>query len=375
MRRRIWYIFHGRFPSEKAASLWAAKTAEALMRSGASVTLLAPRRRGIIAQEHSVRVAYLPTLDLFSAQRLRHGAFWISALVFALTATIYLLRHGKKVDAIFSNEPQAMFLVSFFFPNCFYELHVAPTDKFFLYRSLFRRMRGFVTITKWGGDELVRKFGIPRERIMHAPGGVSIKQFDIPVSKDEARKKLDLPFDKKLALYTGHLYEWKGVDTLAQAAALLPQDTEIIFVGGTPNDVEVFKKKYATIPNIHIIGHQPHEAIPLWQRAADVLVLPNTEKKRISKYNTSPMKLFEYMASGVPIVASDLPSLREVISDDTAVFVAPDNPAALAEGITRILSDFSSSEQMGKAARNEVERYSWKRRSDQIGRFIGRSFS
>lgn len=370
MDQRIWYIFHGRFLSEKAASLWAAKTAEAFMHSGASVTILAPRRKGDIAGGHSVRTIYLPTIDLFSVPLLGHGAFWISALVFALAATIYLLRHGRKGDVIFSNEPQAMFLVSLFFPRCFYELHVFPTHKRLLFRILLRRMRGIIAITKWIGNELTNVFGISPSRILHAPGGVDVKKFSIGISTKEARERLGLPLDRFIAMYTGHLYPWKGVDTLAQAAMLLPQGTEVIFVGGTHHDVEAFKKKYTSVMTLRIIGHQPHEVIPLWQKAADVLVLPTSGKAPIGRYYTSPMKLLEYMASERPIIASDLPSTREVVSDTSAFLVTPDDPESLAKAIQALCADKERGQRLAGEARERVKSFSWKKRGEQIHQFI-----
>ncbi len=104
--------------------------------------------------------------------------------------------------------------------------------------------------------------------------------------------------------------------------------------------------------------------MPLWQSAADVLVLPNTAKEAISRDYTSPMKLFMYMASGVPIVATDLPSVVDVVGKDMATIVPPDDPEALAFGIERALTK----EADGKVTRAKawVSHHTWERRAERI---------
>ena len=103
----------------------------------------------------------------------------------------------------------------------------------------------------------------------------------------------------------------------------------------------------------------------MYLRAADVLVLPNSAKKEVSKTYTSPMKLFEYMASSVPIVASDLQSLREVLDDSTCYFFISDNSESLATVITKALKDLQAP---AKAARphEKVQRYTWGNRAESI---------
>ena len=120
---------------------------------------------------------------------------------------------------------------------------------------------------------------------------------------------------------------------LADSSKYLGGSFLVVFVGGTLNDIKNFKKKYIESKNILFTGYKEHKEIPIWQKSADVLVLPNTAKEKISKYYTSPMKLFEYMASKRAIIASDIPSIRELVNDDMVYFVEPDNPLKLSNGI------------------------------------------
>jgi 4-amino-4-deoxy-L-arabinose transferase-like glycosyltransferase len=155
---------------------------------------------------------------------------------------------------------------------------------------------------------------------------------------------------------------------LAQAAAFLPKDTHLYFVGGTEEDIARMQKQYPNTQNIFFKHHRPHDEIPLWQRAADVLVLPNTAQERISAEDTSPMKLFEYMASGTPIVASRLPSVEEIADDSRAILVTPDDPQALAEGIKKAL--LGAGEEKTLPAREWVAEHTWEKRAGRISAWI-----
>ena len=120
-------------------------------------------------------------------------------------------------------------------------------------------------------------------------------------------------------------------------------------------------------------GYRPPSEIPLWLKAADVLVLPNSAKKDISKFYTSPMKLFEYMASKRPIVASNLPSLREILNKENAILlVEPDNPEALAQGIKQAMEDRNLVQTITQNAYDDVQNYTWEKRAEKILKFICR---
>ena len=173
--------------------------------------------------------------------------------------------------------------------------------------------------------------------------------------------------DKKIILYTGHLYKWKGVDTLLKVA----QDFQFpnalfVFVGGTKEDIKSFKEKAKNLDNVMIVGHKLYTEIPYWLKAADVLVLPNSGRQDISKHWTSPLKVFEYMASRRPIVASDLPSIREILNEENAILVEPDNPQALSSGILEALKNKQLSDKISSRAFEDVKQYSWDKRAEKI---------
>jgi len=372
--KKIFLLFPGRFPSEKAASLFAAKNCESFANLGAKVTLVVPRRlkrsKENVAKYYNIdsnfEIKYVTTLDLFNF--LKKIAFYINLLIFSLTSLIFLLRNAKKTDLIYTNETLPLLFASFFFENTLLEVHDYPENKKWFYGLLFSRTKWMLITNKWKLKKIVDDFKLPRNKIFLERNAVETKDFDIKETKQEARDKLDFPFEgnKKIILYTGHLYDWKGVDTLAEATRELPGNYEVIFVGGTKDDIDIFRDKYGDLKNIRIVGFRPHKEIPLWQRAADLLVLPNTAKQNISKYYTSPMKLFEYMASLTPTLASNILSITEIVNENNAFIVKPDNPQALGKKIIEAVTSEELATKKAKQARIDIEEHTWEKRAERI---------
>jgi len=139
-------------------------------------------------------------------------------------------------------------------------------------------------------------------------------------------------------------------------------------VGGHPAEhdrarVEALATTLLVRDRVRFTGQLPPADVPAQLRAASILVLPNTPSA-ISERYTSPLKLFEYMALGRPIIASDLPAIREVLTDgETAILVAPGNPAALAAAITRLVAEPVLAARLASAAHALSAQYTWDRRA------------
>ncbi len=377
-KKKIFYIFHGRFPSEKAASLFAAKSCEALANQGVELTLLVPRRlrrsKSDLFEYYQIKknfnVVFLPTIDLFSVFFVKKIAFFVSFILFSVISFVYLLVKVNRRNIIYSNETLPLILASLAFSNTFYEVHDFPETKFFFNRVLFKRLKWLLSTNKWKKQKLQEVFDLSPRKIIYEPNAVEVSNFNIKITKSEARKQLNLPEMTKIVVYTGHLYSWKGVSTLAEATKKI-SNVLVFFVGGTDKDVREFKHRYGYIKNIRIVGHRTHSEMPIWQKAADVLVLPNTAKEDISKFYTSPMKLFEYMASGTPIVASRITSILEILNRGNSELSIPDNPASFAKKINCVIKNTSKSSSLSKQALSDVKKYSWDKRAKRIIKFIG----
>lgn len=363
--KKILYIANIRLPTEKAHGVQIMEMCHAFAQDGNAVELIVPRRKNHIVEEtfsfydlpKNFRITRLFTWDLIAYGPI---GFIIQSLTFALAALFYL---RDQDSLVYSRDDLFLFLLSFTKKRYVYEVHAPKWHV--VSRRAMKRASLVVLISHGLKDFYVQK-GIPEKRLLVAPDGVNLERFSLVMSKEDCRTKLGLPQDKKIALYSGHLYSRKGAHVFAEAARQLGDDICCVFVGGTPVDIAEFKKLYGDVQNIRILGHRPHQDIPYYLSAADVLVLPNSAKDEDSRLYTSPMKLFEYMASGTPIIASDVPSLREVLTEENSLLVTPDEFPALAAGIITVFDDLKLATQLAENARHDVIRYSWNKREEII---------
>ena len=160
----------------------------------------------------------------------------------------------------------------------------------------------------------------------------------------------------------GKLDEWKGVPTLAKAAACTP-GVKTVIIGGSKEQVKAYKSEY---PEVEFLGGSQYSDLPAFQQAADILVIPNSAKTKVSAEYTSPLKLFSYMTAKRPIIASDIPSLRNVVSDSNVYFFAPDDPRSLKKVIETVLADPIQAANKAQAAFDLSKRYTWSNRARDI---------
>ena len=228
---------------------------------------------------------------------------------------------------------------------------------------VWRGAAGYVTITSGLADELRRRFG-DRERLAVIPDGVRVEG-DFRLKPEATVTEATLTVG-----YAGHLYPWKGVDVLVEALAQVPEVRGLI-VGGHEREPDLARVRalaltLAVSDRITFTGPVAHGDVPALLASASILVLPNPASA-ISSHATSPLKLFEYMAAGRAIVATDLPSIREVLTNnDTALLVAPGDARAMAAAIGRLAADPALRMRLGNAARAAAGNYSWNHRAERL---------
>lgn len=283
------------------------------------------------------------------------------------------LRENKH-DVWFVREPHLMLLTILFFlgrtfkvpPYILYEVHDMPRDFFdalsLKILTIFKKYK-IIVITNLLKEDLVNKYKLDAERVIVLPDGVDMELF-LPDEQDNLLNN-EKDQSKPLVVYTGSLFPWKGVYTLIDVAKSSP-DLQFWIVGGYKNDIQLVRDAAQGLENVKVWGYVTHNEIRNFLQCADVLVLPNSATYRMSERYTSPLKLFEYMASRKPIVASRLPSIEEILQDGHNGFlVEPDNAEALVEGIKRALSDTQTTSVVVQALL-DVEAYSWDRRIEAI---------
>ena len=366
----IFYIANIRLPTEKAHGLQIMKMCEQFA-GRADTELVVPRRFNPIKIDpfeyygvnRSFEITRLPVLDLVKFGRF---GFWLESLIFSKIAAIYLFL--KKADVIYGRDEIPLYFLSFFKKNVFWEAHQGRVN--FAVKRLLKKAAGVITIS----EGLKSYYKSKRDGILVSPDAVDFNQFNITLSKEECRQKLSkyLPtdVDKKVVLYVGHLYEWKGIDTLLETSHAMKNHAIFVFLGGTEKDSAIFKSGIGGLKYVQWVPPQLHQEIPLWLKAADILVLPNSAKYEISRLFTSPLKLFEYMASGTPIIASDLPSIREVVSENDVLFFKPDNFQDLVEKTKYALANSKEMQNRAESAKQKVQNHTWASRAEKILFFI-----
>jgi glycosyltransferase involved in cell wall biosynthesis len=385
---RILYLADIRFPLERANGIQSMETCHALAARGHHVTLVVrpdsqtPARDPFefygLAPLQAFNIEIAPITGPVVARRAGYVAFAIGRamgrtrqdLIFTrdLGLASLLLRMPAALRAPVVYEAHGIAAdVAAALPTL---LTGAPAASPAKLRRLARREAhvwsaadGYVTITEGLKRELERRFAT-RPRMAVVPDGTRATE----TAEDLATDRTD--HTEFTIGYAGHLYPWKGVDLVIEAVAAL-KDTRGLIIGGHEKEPDLARvKAFAAQLNcgsrITFTGLIPPAAVAARLREADVLTLPNPASAISSEF-TSPLKLFEYMASGRPIVASDLPSLREVLRhEENALLVEPGNPQALTAGILRIKDDAALGRRLAARAKDEVGAFTWARRAERL---------
>lgn len=367
---KIVAISASQVPSSAANSIQALKAVHALAQLGHDVTLLVPQssaRPGWddLASFYGLRTPFqvetLPgasrrlffLLAVRRAARLNPGLLY----VWPLQSAVLGLLHGLPV---------------------LLEMHDLPSGRVgpFWYRY-FRDAKGRKRITvitralKNALDDRYGSFLRPQDVIL-APNGVDLERFaDLP-DPPTARRILALPSAVTVAC-AGHLYAGRGAELFLELAKQFPV-AQFLWVGGKPADVETWQARAAAqgVSNLIFTGFIHNAQLPLYQAAADVLLMPYGREIGISSGGghsaqvSSPMKMFEYLATGRAILASDLPVFHEVLNERNCVFCAPDEVGQWADALRALLGDPQRYADLASQARADAANYAWVERARRI---------
>jgi glycosyltransferase involved in cell wall biosynthesis len=231
---------------------------------------------------------------------------------------------------------------------------------------VWRHADAYICITNELRTELEAMFGA-RPRVAVVPDGVRLAP----------GRAFTPPFGSATPTvgYAGHFYPWKGVDTLLHALALAPEFRGLL-IGGHPGEPDLERmralaRELGIESRVEFTGLLPPSEVRGRLPSADVLVLPNHLNALSSSY-TSPLKMFEYMAAGRPIVASDLPAFREVLRDgENALLVLPGDAPEFAAAFRRLLADRATAEHIARTAWQEAEQHTWDGRAARIEALVG----
>jgi len=367
---KIACISASQVPSGTANSIQAMKVCQSLAQIGQEVCLWLPGQAAApwpaLAEQYGLQtpfqVRWLPSRRAlrrydFAWGALRQAQVWGAEAVYTWVFQAALL-------ALWQGLPLLL------------ELHDRPSGKVgpWLYRRVAAHSgkKRLLFITRALRQVLEREQGVilPPGQALVAPDGVDLERYQELPLPEEARRQLDLP-QGLTAGYTGHLYPGRGAELLLGLVQRFPQ-LNFLWVGGRPADVEYWRARTTEtgLANVHLTGFVPNQRIPLYQAAADILLMPYEQViTGSSGGNTaevcSPMKMFEYMAAGRAILSSDLPVLREVLGEANAVLCPPppEGEDAWITALGGLIADEGLRLRLGGQARRDVAQYAWKLRA------------
>lgn len=378
---KLLYITNARIPSRRAHSVQIMKMCEAFSSAQykgevVSVELVVARRWKEIEGDpfdfygvsQTFTIKKLPCIDL----PLGKFGHVLQLVSFACAGFVYALTH--KADLIYTRDEIFAPLIALTWKKAIYEVH--SRRDFFWNVFAIKHIWRVVMISGGLKTYYAGTYSIAPEKILVAHDGVTLANFDVQESKESIRAHLGLPSDRFVIGHLGKattLGKPKGVEEIINAFAFVLQTHQEAFLflaGLEEKEISIMESllQKAAVPTsaYQLVGHVQQKDFPPYFKACDALVMnyPNTEHYRLFM---SPIKMFEYMASGVPVVTTDLPVVREVLDEADAWFVKPDDIEDLAQGITNALEQKAESEKKAQSAFEKVgEQYTWEKRAQEI---------
>lgn len=370
----------------------------ALAQAGASVTL--HLCTGTFSSKQDVLDFFgfkaIPTLDIrfyanpFSAENAHPFAAPTGALGVALWGLLFHI--WRVVKLVFSAEkhdydilwlrgerfPLFYLLFKRFFPfRCIYEFHeigylnhvperelLTTQPRFDFARWIYHNADGIIVISETLRQLLAAKWGRVSPLTVIPSGATLFESSPLPLGK---------PLHD--IYFVGNYYYFSGLDVAIQALALVPDVTLHIVGGGGTGDPD-YERIRALVTTLHLDervifhGFVPPHRLPALFARADLLVMPHTGAIR-AKYFVSPLKLFQYMSANRPIIASDLPTVCEILSDgEDALLVPPENPVALAAAVQQLMQDGALARKIAANAYSKSRSYSMEQRATQMLAFF-----
>ncbi|MBD3251379.1 glycosyltransferase [Candidatus Uhrbacteria bacterium] len=373
---KIAYVSNSRFPSEKAQSDQVMAMCFAFASHGHEVTLLVPNRKGVVAEDpffhyKKPKTFTFKRVSCFDTLRwpwLGKIALWIQTLTFVLNLKRVLTQ--IQPDVVYSREPYVFGFGRLPGVRC-WESHAHHRSQ--RAHRLMRKLDGIVTLTQASKQRIV-EVGVKESRVLVEPDAVDPALFEDMPSRDEARAALGVRSDETLLLYTGKFQTMgmpKGIDEAVQATRIVRSEgrkARFIAVGGTQEDLA----RYASMQDldgIRLLPHVPQGELKRFYAAADVLLMPFPYREHYAYY-MSPLKLFEYLRTKIPMIVTDLPSVREIVDEQSAFVVHPEDVPMLARVIRLMMDQPQEAKQRALNAYALSERYTWNARAQRIIHWI-----
>lgn len=206
----------------------------------------------------------------------------------------------------------------------------------------------------------------PRVPIEVVYNGVDLQQFTFdPEARITIRQKLGIPPDSVVLIFVGNVVREKGVEELMQSFCMLASDfreLHLVVVGEGPalSGLTSKAEEVKLRNRVHFMGLRPHQEIPGWLSASDILILPSWSEGH-------PTVIIEAMACARPVVATKVGGIPETVEHgESGILVEEGDVRALTQAIAQLGSDSAKREAMGKSGRRIVEqRFTWRKNAEK----------
>ncbi|ALA58209.1 glycosyltransferase family 4 protein [Nitrospira moscoviensis] len=345
--------------------IWA--LADALIQAGDRVTVFAPRYRSASV----VRAARVIPIQLMPVRILRPLSYALRSFVSGVARA--LIARPDVVYYRWMISPHVLVLSKLVGARCICEVNGEPVPEWsnggkvrraaghWIARVSLCRCDRVVVLTEGLRELLVRSYGVAAERIILLPSGTDTERF-APRDPVACRQRLGLPPGDHYIGFVGSFYRYQGLASLMDATAAVRarcSNVRLLMVGDgeAGGELNTQAQKLGLSDSIIWTGRIPYEEVPAYIGAMTVCVAPFCGDRG----ETSPVKIFDYLACAKPVVASDIPSVRTVFASNRGVqLVPPDRSDRLAEAILSLLHDPDRCRAMGEGGRRFVEqRFGW----------------
>lgn len=342
--------------------------------NGAEVVLVIPKRNDLPEKEifkyYGIKknffIKKIPFLD-FAVGHPNKIFYFLRFVSFYIGARFFVW--FNHFDILYSRD----FFSPLFFPLINLEQHSFPKKITFIHKIVFKLVRKSIVLTSFIKNKLLEN-GIDERNILVASDAVDLDKFQKgeKINSGFIKDKNDFVFG-----YTGTLKTMgmeKGVSVGIESLKYLPRNYKFLVVGGEREDVEFYKlysKNCNVSERVIFIGKVLHKEMPNYMSECDALIAPFPSNKHFDYY-MSPLKIFEYMASKKPIIATSLPSLKEVLSDgENAILIPPSDPESLARAVVRLKENPEFARKIADNSYLEAsKKYTWDIRAEKILYFI-----
>ncbi len=368
---KILYVTASPVPSLAANSVHVVKMAQAIKNLGYDTTLLSPVYKNNTDSNHGYSLYEVYGVPgNFTHKKISVPSVKGGMLFHAFRTALYA--KVSRTDVVFSRCLICAWVCTLFGVKTIFERHDVVNQQSPKVQKIFDKLLKspnllkIILISQALKNHFINNYNVDKDLFVVCPDGADpIADNILPIE--------NLNGDKRpLAGYIGHLYTGRGIDIIVEMAQKM-KNVDFLIIGGKPDDVEYWTENTKNVENIKFHGHIPHSQTTSYLLSFDFLLAPYQEKVIVSGgENTakwmSPLKIFEYMSAGKPILCSDLPVLKEVLEDrKNSMLCTPDDSDDWCSKLGYLIDDKDFSKNIGAAALNDFStKYTWKQRAAMI---------